>query len=122
MICCIVFYVLVLQFIIYVIIIACMFMGNSLYMLHICGYCYFSIKSYNIECNGLFMFICKDSARVLYVYVLVAYSLKSKFMWYSSVDYWVCYRMICSKGTKAFPRVAWSSLYKMGMLLTCVRA
>jgi hypothetical protein len=56
-------------------------------MLHICGYCYFSINSYIIECNGLFMFICKVSTRVLYIYVLVAYSLKSKFVWYISVDY-----------------------------------
>jgi hypothetical protein len=58
-----------LQFIIYVIIIVCMFMGIFLYMLHIGGYCYFSIKSYITECNGLFMFICKASARVLYVRV-----------------------------------------------------
>jgi hypothetical protein len=69
MICCIVIYVLMLRFIIYVIIIACMFMGIFLYMLHIGGYCYFSIKSYIIECNGLFMFICKSSTRVLYVHV-----------------------------------------------------
>jgi hypothetical protein len=58
-----------LLFIIYVIIIACMFMGIFLYMLHISGYNYFSIKSYIIECNGLFMFICKASTRVLYVRV-----------------------------------------------------
>jgi hypothetical protein len=68
------------------------------------------------------MFICKASARVLYVYVLVACSLKSKFMWYSSVDYWVCYRMFHSKGMKAFPRVAWSDMLRMGMLPTSVRA
>jgi hypothetical protein len=52
-----------------VITIACMVMGISLYMLHICVYCYFNMKSYVTECNCLFMFICKASARVLYVYV-----------------------------------------------------
>jgi hypothetical protein len=67
------------------------------------------------------MFICKDSTRVLYVYVLVACSLKSKFMWYSSVDYSVCYCMFCSKGMKAFPRVAWSDLLRLGMISTGVR-
>ena len=67
--CCIVIYMLMLQFIIYVIIIVCMFMGISLYMLHICGYCYFNMKSYITECNCFFMSICKASARVLYVYV-----------------------------------------------------
>jgi hypothetical protein len=35
-------------------------------------------------------------------------------MWHSSVDYWACYRMFRSKRTKVFPRVAWSSLYKVG--------
>jgi hypothetical protein len=35
-------------------------------------------------------------------------------MWHSSVDYWVCYRMFRSKRMKAFPRVAWPSLYKAG--------
>jgi hypothetical protein len=69
MICCIVIYVIMLRFIIYVIIITCMFMGIFLYMLHIHGYCYFSIKSYITECNCLFMFISKASARVLYSYV-----------------------------------------------------
>jgi hypothetical protein len=58
-----------LQFIISMIIIACMVMVIFLYMFHIGGYCYFSIKSYITECNGLFMFICKSSARVLYVRV-----------------------------------------------------
>jgi hypothetical protein len=62
------------------------------------------------------MIICKSSARVLYVYVLVACSLKSKFMWHSSVDYWVCYCMFCSKGMKEFPRVAWSGLLRLEML------
>jgi hypothetical protein len=52
-----------------VITIACMVMGISLYMLHICVYFYFNMKSYVTECNCLFMFICKASARVLYVYV-----------------------------------------------------
>ena len=103
-----------LRFIIYVIIISYMFMGISLYMLHICVYCYFSMKLYIIECNCLFMFICKSSTRVLYVYVLDACSLKSKFMWHSSVEYWVCYRMFCSKRTKVFPRVAWPGLFKVG--------
>jgi hypothetical protein len=60
---------LMLQFIIYVVTLACMVMGISLYMLHICVYCYFSMKSYVIECNCLFMFIYKSSIRVLYVYV-----------------------------------------------------
>jgi hypothetical protein len=69
MICCIVICVLMLRFIIYVITIACMFMGIFLFMLHIGGYCYFSIKSYITKCNGFFMFICKSSARVLYVRV-----------------------------------------------------
>jgi hypothetical protein len=43
-------------------------------------------------------------------------------MWHSSVDYWVCYHMFRSKGTKVFrskgtevfPRVAWSELFKDG--------
>jgi hypothetical protein len=35
-------------------------------------------------------------------------------MWHSSVDYWVCYRMIHSKKMKVFPRVAWFGLYKAG--------
>ena len=50
-------------FIICVIITVCMFMGISLYMLHICGYCYFSMKSYITECTCLFMFICNASAK-----------------------------------------------------------
>jgi hypothetical protein len=45
---------------------------------------------------------------VLYVYVLVACSLKSKFRWHCLVDYWVCYCMFRSMGTKVFPRVACS--------------
>jgi hypothetical protein len=45
---------------------------------------------------------------MLYVYVLVACSLKSKCMWHCLVDYWVCYGMFCSMGTKVFPRVAWT--------------
>jgi hypothetical protein len=56
------------------------------------------------------MFRCKASASVLYVYVLVACSLKSKFMWHCLVDYWVCYCMFRSMGMKVFPRVAWPSL------------
>jgi hypothetical protein len=44
-----------LHFIIYVIIIACMFMGIFLYMLHIYVYYYFNIKSYITKCNCLFM-------------------------------------------------------------------
>jgi hypothetical protein len=60
---------IMLQFIIYVIIIACMFMGISLYMLHIYGYSYFSMKSYITECNFFFMYICKSSTRMLYAYV-----------------------------------------------------
>jgi hypothetical protein len=35
-------------------------------------------------------------------------------MWHSSVEYWVCYCMFRSKRTKAFPRVAWPSLFKDG--------
>jgi hypothetical protein len=35
-------------------------------------------------------------------------------MWHSSVDYWVCYYMFRSKRMKAFPRVAWPSLFKVG--------
>jgi hypothetical protein len=31
---------------------------------------------------------------MLYVYVLVACSLKSKYRWHSSVDYWECYRLV----------------------------
>jgi hypothetical protein len=69
MICFIVIYVIMLQFIIYVIIIAYLFMGIFLYMLHIFSYCYFNINLYITECNGFFMFICKASARVLYVCV-----------------------------------------------------
>jgi hypothetical protein len=64
-----VIYMPMLRFIIYVNIIVYMFMGISLYMLHIGVYCYFSMKSYITECICLFMFICKASARVLYVYV-----------------------------------------------------
>jgi hypothetical protein len=52
------------------------------------------------------MFRCKASTSVLYVYVLVACSLKSKFRWHCLVDYWVCYCMFRSMGTKVFPRVA----------------
>jgi hypothetical protein len=52
-----------------VIITVCMLMGISLYMLHICVYYYFSMRSYITECNCLFTFICKASTRVLYVYV-----------------------------------------------------
>jgi hypothetical protein len=47
---------------------------------------------------------------VLYVYVLVACSLKSKFMWHFLVYYWVCYCMFRSMGTKVFPRVSWPNL------------
>jgi hypothetical protein len=68
------------------------------------------------------MFICKASTRVLYVYALDACSLKSKFMWHSSIDYWVCYCMFHSKGMKKFPTVAWSRLKRLGILLTGVRA
>jgi hypothetical protein len=56
------------------------------------------------------MFRCKASASVLYVYVLVACRLKSKFMWHGLVDYWVCYCMFRSMGRKVFPRVAWPDL------------
>jgi hypothetical protein len=56
------------------------------------------------------MFRCKASASVLYVYVLVACSLKSKFRWHCLVDYWVCYCMFRSMGMKVFPRVAWPGL------------
>ena len=56
------------------------------------------------------MFRCKASASVLYAYVFVAGSLKSKFRWHCLVDYWVCYCMFRSMGTKVFPRVAWPSL------------
>jgi hypothetical protein len=56
------------------------------------------------------MFICKASTSVLYVCVLVACSLKSKFRWHCLVDYWVCYCMFRSMGTKVFPRVAWPGL------------
>jgi hypothetical protein len=52
-----------------VITLACMVMSISLYMLHICVYYYFSMKSCVTECNCLFMFIYKSFARVLYVYV-----------------------------------------------------
>jgi hypothetical protein len=38
------------------------------------------------ECNCLFTFICKDSARVLYVYVIIACSLKRKLMCHRSVE------------------------------------
>jgi hypothetical protein len=31
---------------------------------------------------------------MLYVYVLAACSLKSKYRWHSSVDYWECYRLV----------------------------
>jgi hypothetical protein len=44
----------------------------------------------------------------------VACSLKRKFMWHSSVDYWVCYRIFRSKRMKTFPRVAWPDLFKVG--------
>jgi hypothetical protein len=97
------------MFIIYVIIIVCMFMGISLYVLHICVYYYFSMKSHIIECICLFKFICKSSTRVLYVYVQVACSLKRKFMWHSLVEYWVCYHMFHNKRMKVFPRVTWSA-------------
>jgi hypothetical protein len=56
------------------------------------------------------MFRCKASVSVLYVYVLVACSLKSKLMWHCLVDYWVCYCMFRSMGTKVFPGVAWLGL------------
>jgi hypothetical protein len=79
-------------------------------MLHICSYGYFSTNSYVTESNCLFMFRCEASTRALYVYVLVACSSKSKFIWYSLVDYWVCHHMFRSKGMKEFPRVAWPGL------------
>jgi hypothetical protein len=53
------------------------------------------------------MFICKASARVLHVYVIIACNLKRKFMWHNSVEYWVCYSMLCCDRTKVFPRVVW---------------
>jgi hypothetical protein len=56
------------------------------------------------------MFRRKDSASMLYVYVLVAYTLNSKFRWHCLVDYWVCYCIFYSMGMKVFPRVAWPSL------------
>jgi hypothetical protein len=59
------------------------------------------------ECDCLCTFICKASARVLYVYVIIACSLKRKLMWHSSVEYWVCYNMFRSKRTKVFSRVTW---------------
>jgi hypothetical protein len=37
---------------------------------------------------------------------------KRKFMWHSSVDYWVCYHMFCSKRMEVFPRIAWPGLFK----------
>jgi hypothetical protein len=47
---------------------------------------------------------------MLYVYVLVSCNLKSKFRWHCLVDYWVCYYMFRSMGTKVFLRVSWSDL------------
>jgi hypothetical protein len=54
---------IMLWFIIYVNIIACMFMDISLYMLHISVYCYFSMKLSITECICLFTFICNSSAK-----------------------------------------------------------
>jgi hypothetical protein len=101
-----------LHFIIYVIILACMFMGIFLYMLHIYGYCYLSIKLYITECNCFLCLYVKLLQECCMYMFKVACSLKRKFMWHSSVDYWVCYRMFHSKRMKAFPRVAWPSLFK----------
>jgi hypothetical protein len=56
------------------------------------------------------MLICKAYVSVLYVYVLVECSLKSKFMWHCLVYYWVCYCMFHSMGTKVLPRVSWPGL------------
>jgi hypothetical protein len=53
---------------------------------------------------------------VLYVYVIIACSLKRKFMWHSSIEYWVCYSMFRSERTKVFPRVAWPGHGWSGML------
>jgi hypothetical protein len=51
----------------------------------------------------------KLPTRVLYVYAIIACSLKRKFVWHSSVEYWVCYVMFRSEIIKVFPRVAWPS-------------
>jgi hypothetical protein len=77
-------------------------------------------KSYVIESKLLFMF--KASTRILYVYVLATLYLKRKYRWHSSVDYWVCYRMFHSKGTKVFPTVAYPGLLRLGMLPNGVKA
>jgi hypothetical protein len=113
---------LMLRFIIYVIIIVCMFMGISLYILHICVYCYFRMKSHIIECNCLFTFIRKASARVLYVYVIIVGSLKRKTMWHSSVEYWLCYNMFHSKRMKVFLFVAWPGHRWSGTLQKLIKA
>ena len=115
-------YVIMLWFIIYVIINVCMFMGISLYMLHICVYCYFSTKSFITECNCLFMFKCKSSARVFHVYVIIACSLKRKFMWHRLVEYCVCYSMFRNERTKVFPHVAWPDHGWPGTLQYGIRA
>ena len=52
---------------------------------------------------------------------LVACSLKSKFMWHCLVDYWVCYCMFCSMGTKVFPRVEWLGLMVVGLAYPSLR-
>jgi hypothetical protein len=61
-------------------------------------------------------FLCKYFARVLYVYVIIACSLKRKFMWHKSVEYWVCYSMFYSERKEVFPCVAWPSHGWLGTL------
>jgi len=64
---------------------------------------------------------CKASASMLYVYVLVACNLKSKFRWHCLVNYWLCYYMFRNIRTKVFPRVAWPGLMAGNVTEWCQR-
>jgi hypothetical protein len=40
-------------------------------------------------------------------------------MFYCLVDYWVCYYMFCSMGTKVFPIVAWPGMMDENVIDYC---
>jgi hypothetical protein len=52
----------------------------------------------------------------VYMYVF------ERFMWHSSVEYWVCYSMFRSERTKVFPHVAWPGHGWSGTLQYGIRA
>jgi hypothetical protein len=89
--------------------------GYFLYMLHVYVYFYFSVNPCIYRCIFMFMFYKYISARVLFVYVLIACS--SKKLWHSSIGCWVCYNMCRRENVRVLCNVpdhpCWSMIHEI---------